>query len=158
MPIFWLLRRLSRGKGFYFKSLSNGCNVGYTKKYVSSYYLTPVEEFGENPAPGGNPPLPVQRGCQLNRSETTTTGICPAISGATQHSPCFECSRLVDLSLLNLAHSSQRRVAHGVTVETWAKLGKMNTETTSELDPFNFHPCISTPLRAWRSKISFLDD
>ena len=36
----------------------------------------------------------------------TTTG-CPAISGATQYSPCFECSRLVDLSLLNLAHSSQ---------------------------------------------------
>ena len=26
--------------------------------------------------------------------ETTTTGICPAISGATQYSPCFECSRL----------------------------------------------------------------
>ena len=24
---------------------------------------------------------------------TTTTGICPAISGATQNSPCFECSR-----------------------------------------------------------------
>ena len=29
------------------------------------------------------PPLPVRRGCQLNRSETTTTGGCPAISGAT---------------------------------------------------------------------------
>ena len=40
--------------------------------------------------------------------ETTTTGISPAISGATQYSPCFECSRLVDLSLLNLAHSSQQ--------------------------------------------------
>ena len=39
--------------------------------------------------------------------ETTTTAICPAISGATQYSSCFECSRLVDLSLLNLAHSSQ---------------------------------------------------
>ena len=39
--------------------------------------------------------------------QTTTTGICPAISGATQNSPCFECLRLVDLSLLNLAHSSQ---------------------------------------------------
>ena len=47
-----------------------------------------------------------RRDCQLNRGETTTTGICPAISGATQNSPCFECSRLVDLSLLNLAHSS----------------------------------------------------
>ena len=49
----------------------------------------------------------VTGGCQLDRGETTTTGICPAISGATQYSPCFECSRLVDLSLLNLAHSSQ---------------------------------------------------
>ena len=33
----------------------------------------------------GTPPQPL---------ETTTTGICPAISGATQNSPCFECSRL----------------------------------------------------------------
>ena len=29
------------------------------------------------------------------------------ISGATQNSPCFGCSRLVDLSLLNLAQSSK---------------------------------------------------
>ena len=49
-----------------------------------------------------------RRDCQLNRGATTTTGICPAISGATQYSPCFECPRLVDLSLLNLARSSQR--------------------------------------------------
>ena len=41
-------------------------------------------------------------------------GVCKVISAvliymATQYSPCFECSRLVDLSLLNLAHSSQLR-------------------------------------------------
>ena len=29
---------------------------------------------------------------QLDRSETPTAGICPAISGAAQYSPCFECS------------------------------------------------------------------
>ena len=56
---------------------------------------------------GECPPL-VRRFRKLDRGETTTTtGICPAISGATQYSPCYECSRLVDLSLLNLANSSQ---------------------------------------------------
>jgi len=35
------------------------------------------------PEPRGHPPFLVQRSYQLNRGETTTTGICPAISGAT---------------------------------------------------------------------------
>ena len=31
-----------------------------------------------------------------------TTGICPVISGATQHSPSSKCSQLVNASLINL--------------------------------------------------------
>ena len=44
---------------------------------------------------------------QLNRGETTTTGICPAISGATQYSPALSAPGWILMSLLNLAHSSQ---------------------------------------------------
>jgi hypothetical protein len=42
-----------------------------------------------------------------------TTGICPAISGATKYFPCSECSRLVDLSILNLAQSSKEERDRG---------------------------------------------
>ena len=49
----------------------------------------------------------------LQPPETTTTGTCPAISGTTQYPPCFGCLRLVGLSLLNLAHSSQLQDTKG---------------------------------------------
>ena len=82
---------------------------------------------------GGGKPSPFWASRHLLQppETTTTTGICPAISGATQNSPCFECSRLVDLSLLNLlAHSSQL-CAHptecilycGQSGEDWGRSG-----------------------------------
>ena len=69
--------------------------------------------------------MPAPRGGRRLRSETTTTGTCPAISGTTQYSPCFECLRLVDLSLLNLAHSSQTGgVRNEEPVSCRKKIGK----------------------------------
>ena len=48
--------------------------------------------------------------CLEATARRQTTGGCPAISGATP-TLLFECPRLAQLSLLNLAHSSQTRDA-----------------------------------------------
>ena len=62
------------------------------------------ERSGRNGADEGGV-VQAPRGGRRLRSETTTTGICPAISGATQCSPCFECSRLD--SYVSIKTSSQ---------------------------------------------------
>ena len=79
--------------------------------------------------------MPAPRGGRRLRSETTTTRICPAISGATQYSPCFECSRLVDLSLLKLAQSSK--------LKSQLASQLLNFPSSALRPPLRQNPCLS---------------